>query len=759
LSSGKIKLKKAKLNLLARDNCINAGIKYDNSTGERTEKALLNLAGILKRNRKDSLEVVVRPYMSFIDLNDEILALNGEMRFRNGNLKFNDVILGNSEEFVRIDGGWAKRGRDSVRIDISNFSLGFIDTILGLKLGAVGSLSGYADIESPMDAESDINADIKCTGTKLGEINLGELDLAGHWNKPEKKLSVSLLNTIEDQEAISAQLDYSPRGKQIFAHAKFNNMNLAMAKPMLKDVFSDMGGCLNGEIYVKGTRNALKIEEKGMNLQDAMITVALTGVTYFINGDLDLDNRKLSFDRLSIKDDKEGKGSLNGSLSFDKEFKLNADLTMDRIKVLDAPEKLNSPVYGQVETSGNIKILGTKGKFDIDADILANSPGNIHIPLNTALVGSTSDLLTFVERVKYGDHKVDLTIPSKKRTKKTAINASGRLRISRDLVAWAEIDKTTGNKMKVSGDGDVRFNIQSNSGQIKLNGLYSIDEGYYHFVIPGLLEKDFNIGKGSNVTLSGDVKDVALDIKAVHPVRASLATLLADTTARSTRTAVDCIIGISGKASSPKLAFDIEIPDIDPSTKAKVETALNTEDKKQKQFMSLLLFGTFMPAEESGVINGTNMLYSNVGEIMSGQVNSIMQKLDIPVDFGFGYQQSIKGDNMYDVAVSTQLFNNRVLINGSVGSRQSTGSGGTTQSDVVGDIDIAVKLDKKGRWRVSVFSRSANEYTSFIDNSQRSGLGVSYQKEFSTLKELFTTSKRAAALPPEEDNKVIIKVE
>ena len=167
-----------------------------------------------------------------------------------------------------------------------------------------------------------------------------------------------------------------------------------------------------------------------------------------------------------------------------------------------------------------------------------------------------------------------------------------------------------------------------------------------------------------------------------------------------------------------------------------VESALSTKDKVQKQFVALLLFGTFLPEEGSGVVNGTNMIASNVGEIVSSQLNNILQKLDIPLDFGLGYQQDNVGTDIFDVAVSTQLFNNRVLVNGSVGNRKFSTSK-SSYGDFVGDIDIEVKIDRSGELRFKVFSHSADEFSSSLDFSQRNGLGLSYQKEFDRTKDFF----------------------
>ena len=57
---------------------------------------------------------------------------------------------------------------------------------------------------------------------------------------------------------------------------------------------------------------------------------------------------------------------------------------------------------------------------------------------------------------------------------------------------------------------------------------------------------------------------------------------------------------------------------------------------------------------------------------------------------------------------------------------------------MVGDLDIEIKLDKSGALRLVLFSHSADQYTSYLDNSQRNGLGLTYQREFSNFKDLMT---------------------
>jgi flavorubredoxin len=101
-----------------------------------------------------------------------------------------------------------------------------------------------------------------------------------------------------------------------------------------------------------------------------------------------------------------------------------------------------------------------------------------------------------------------------------------------------------------------------------------------------------------------------------------------------------------------------------------------------------------------------------------------------------------------------------------VGNKQYTEK---AQTDVVGDLDIEIKLNKSGAFRLNLFSHSADSYTNYLDNSQRNGVGLTYQTEFSSLKQFFknlfsSKKKRQEAKQAEEEarakeERVTLKIE
>ena len=86
----------------------------------------------------------------------------------------------------------------------------------------------------------------------------------------------------------------------------------------------------------------------------------------------------------------------------------------------------------------------------------------------------------------------------------------------------------------------------------------------------------------------------------------------------------------------------------------------------------------------------------------------------------------------------------------------------------VRSIDIDVKLDRPGELRLNLFSHSADEYTSYLDYSQRNGVGITYQKEFNKwsdfVRSLFRSRKKRQQMEketavPEEKRTITVEAD
>jgi hypothetical protein len=140
-----------------------------------------------------------------------------------------------------------------------------------------------------------------------------------------------------------------------------------------------------------------------------------------------------------------------------------------------------------------------------------------------------------------------------------------------------------------------------------------------------------------------------------------------------------------------------------------------------------------------------NSLSSGLGaqsfELLSNQISSWLSQISKDVDIGVNYRpgDSYTSEEL-EVALSTQLFNNRLSIDGSFGM---TGMQEQTNTNtIVGDVNVELKITRDGRFRVRAFNRTNNTDLLDIDAPYTQGVGIFYRKEFDSLSELFR-KKRA----------------
>ena len=55
----------------------------------------------------------------------------------------------------------------------------------------------------------------------------------------------------------------------------------------------------------------------------------------------------------------------------------------------------------------------------------------------------------------------------------------------------------------------------------------------------------------------------------------------------------------------------------------------------------------------------------------------------------------------------------------------------------MGDLDIEIKLNRQGQLRLTLFSHSADQYSNYLDLSQRNGAGIVYQEDFNSVADLW----------------------
>ena len=661
------------------------------------------------------------------------------IHYRDKHIRIDDFSMQNGQQGLYASGIVSENPADTVVLNLNDFDMGLANAFLSTPLNLQGLLSGRGEAFGVLGPEKGVLFDLDGNMISVAGHDVGDLKVQSHWDDEAKRFNFLARNTLGKRQPLLATAFLHPSDKKIGADVQVDSLQLGFLDPLLEGLASHINGSVSGHLKASGPLDKISVSSEGTRFNDLRFRLDYTQVDYAADGPFSVGDKGVTFNNILIHDLPGHEAVLSGGVPYDhfKNLRLNFRIDLKETMALNTTLRDNETFYGKAFADGTVRVSGPLDNIRLSLNLTPKPNTTVHIPLSNSGKESKS-LLTFVTHEEKVLGLLDSLLIAKqvhkveKKKSKSKLGVNLRLNATPDAEIHLEIDKNTGDILKARGNGQIGITVDNENFDIK--GDYRVDSGSYHFGMLGFTSRDFSIDPGGTIGFVGDVMQSDLNLTATYRTKASISPLIADSTAVSSRRTVDCSIGVSGKLANPEIKFNIAIPDLDPTTQSRVESALNTEDKRMKQALALLISGGFVPDEQSGIVNSTTMLASNASEMMASQLNNILRQLDIPIDLGFNYQPTENGRDIFDVAVSTQLFNNRVSINGNIGNRQYMSS---SNSDIVGDLDIEIKLNREGQVRMTLFSHSADQYSNYLDQSQRNGAGIVYQEDFNTLRELW----------------------
>ena len=197
---------------------------------------------------------------------------------------------------------------------------------------------------------------------------------------------------------------------------------------------------------------------------------------------------------------------------------------------------------------------------------------------------------------------------------------------------------------------------------------------------------------------------------------------------------VECLIHLKNALLNPTITFGMRLPNATEDITQTVYSLVDTTNQAvmTSQALSLLVLGQFAYAGGSG---STDL---NIANIFSGGMQVVItDNLNLGLRYHSGDDDSY---DEYQVALRTELFENRLTIETNVGVM--TSNTGNDASNIVGEFDMYYKLSKDGRLQGHFYNHSNynSNFNSFsIDRRApyTQGLGLSYSKSFNSLYNLF----------------------
>lgn len=657
------------------------------------------------------------------------------------NISVDNFNLLHNNERLSVKGRLSNSSNDSLLCSFNNFNLANLNYFTRNKnLLFNGHLNGTSQITGFMDNRLFFSS-LSIDSLFINNEPYGHVSINSDWNHEKEALSINAIAERGKLVNINFSGDYYPsQNKKIDFHFTINKMKTDVFSPFVAKVFSDLKGLVSGQLEITGMGGHTSLSGK-LKFQKNSLTVNYLRTRYNFTTDIDVSNNNFVLDNVEFFDADGNNGFVNGIVHVEhlKDLSFNLSVTANNLFCLNTREIDNKMFYGTAYATGTFKMNGIPSNLNFDVIAKSNKNTRICIPLT-----QTADVsrYSFIKLIQ--NEPAQEAILEEKRNFK--VDFSGmQMNLNFDVTPDAEVqiifDSKVGDIIKGRGNGKMNMSINT-LGTFNLVGDYNIEKGDYLFTSHNLINKKFNIEPGGSLRWSGDPFNAQIDLTATYSTRASLYQLLGDSTSAG-KTLVNCQIFLTGLLMTPTWKFGLELPNVDESIRERVNSKITSDEERTRQIMALLVLNQFYPISGSSNQFNTqsesnNIAGVNASELLANQVNYWISQISNDFNFDINYHPGTKSalnSREVEAALSTQLLNDRLSVNGSVDYKINAAAQNSYK--LIGDVDLDYKLNKKGTLRFRAFNRSNDQLTTeYSTHAYTQGAGIFFVEEFNTLKEL-----------------------
>ncbi len=714
-----------------------------------------NISSSVAFNRTEEDKLFTQIYInpsSIILADSQWVMPQSEIEIKKEKITIHNFKLQNDERYFNVDGIISKNEEDSVTFNISNFELAYIHKLLHpAGISFAGTLNGSSTING-MLANPLIQAEMSIDNAHFNEVNLGVLDLTSEWDDDKEQLNIAIENHKDENIPLVAKGIYAPGNDSIDLHMNLNNLDVAILRPFLNTVVQNASGHGYGELALKG-KLSKPYFEGSVNLRNASVDIDYLKTTYYLNDPIKLEQNRILFDHVRVHDKDGNKGELDGYLTHRQfqDMAVNLEIQADNLNILNTTKKDNELFYGTVYGTGWLTIEGANQNVFMDANITTKPNSFLYLPINATSSATENDFISFVGNQQNDEETVYRKVNTNESTSKGVFSLNLDVNATTDTRVELIFDETLGEKITGQGTGLMSFNYVSD-GDFTMNGEYRLTKGDYLFTLFTMINKSFQLEPGSTIRWNGSPFDATINLDAYYRTRAPLYDLMptaANAEELKKRFPVQCHMMLTNSLMRPDIKFDIILPTAEDETQQSVRSIINTEDEMSRQVISLLTFNRFYTPdymksglEETQSNSQAQAAAVTASEFLSSQVSNWASQFSENVDLGFSYRP---GDNTYtnqefEAMLSTQLWDDRIEFNGTVGYRDTKNTTVATENatSFIGDFEVFFKLNEQ--YRFKAYSKTNDNF--YYDTSPTTqGVGIIYKEDFNNLKDLIESRK------------------
>ncbi len=720
-------------------------------------------------------KVTVRDYNSFDILfnHSTITAKNQQWYFRPKStviIDSTEFLIQNFELYsgtqsIQADGEISNDPTKWLNLNITDLDISAANAFMTGETKFYGILNGNAAIR---DLYKNIifTNDISLKKFKLNDYKVGDLKVISTWDNLAGKLrldgDVEKIDFIDNKELQNTPLSfagyYTPKDENspLDIIATIKDLDLSFINEFMTPGAMSFEGFASGSMSVTGKPEAPQLKADA-SLRDASVFIDYLNTRFYMGKHIGVYPDMFTFDHIEVTDAEGNKGSLVGQVMHnnfsDWSFDLFVEMEKSPLLVMNTTMEQNSMYYGKAYTTGSVNISGYDSNIDFECYLKTEKGTTLAMPMGAS---SEETFENFVRFVNTGD-----TLEAKE------LNLSGitlkmDIEVTHDADFKIIFDESVGDVMNGRAKGNLNLQID-NLATFNMYGALEIVKGDYLFTLKNLINKKFTVRPGGTINWFGDPLAADLNLSAVYKVNASLSDVVQESQFQGgQRVPVELEMKLRGKMLNPAIEFDIVLPTVDQMTRSRVNAAISNEQEKNKQAFALLALNKFIPppnvtSTHSGGI-GAAASSASTSDLLSNQISNWLGQISDDFNLGFKYNPGDEISNQeIALALSTQLFNDKLSLSTNVGVSRNTTSSTTGATNLIGDIRLEYKLTPEGRIRLVVYNESNDYRMAAVQQSPYTqGVGIIYRTEFDTMEEFFqgfkdmlTGKKRKAKLRSE----------
>ena len=685
-------------------------------------------------------------------VNDTMWALHPDctIDFQKDRIGVDHLMLYTDTQSMALNGYVPQSNNDTLIAVLNNVNVSDFDFItVGNDINFDGTANGIVGV-SGVNENLAFFSNLELSQFYLNDQEVGDVYVNTRWHDPDKSIFINteLYNSMfgdERHEAVGLVGYYYPlrTSNNLKFDLDFDDFKLETVSPFISNVVKRMSGHASGNVKIRGSLKEPEIIGRvAMNEAGCLVNYLNTYFTF--SDTITMLKDKIVFNDILVHDTTGHAATLSGAINHThlRDYDFDIKIKCKDFLALNIPAENAEGFYGTAIADGVVSIKGPINDIAMNIDAVTKRGTEIDVPLSGAS-SMNDNFIVFVKNNEIADTITERYVPELVKDEgKYTININTEVNPDAEVNIYLPMNM---GSINARGSGNLSLGVTNDD--FTLRGDYLMHSGTFNFSLE-MVKRTFTLRDGGTIRWTGDPTDADINLVGVYRTKSSLTSLgttAVDTTALTNNVNVDCIIRLTDKLMNPTITFGIELPNVKDDTRNLVYSIIDTTNQgvMAQQVFSLMVLGSFAYAAESNVARiGTTTGYG----VITSQLSNWLSQISKDFDIGINYTPNDRLTNEeLEVALSTQLFDDRLVIEGNFGVIRGDKNSTNNANNIVGDVDISFKLTKRLSLKAYNHTNIRNNYyiysfENYSDFTQ--GVGISFSQSFDNVKEIFNYNKK-----------------